>query len=155
MIELGQSADPVALVPGDPAGLFDMAASWRARASAASTAADALRGLAAPEGWEGQAADAYSARQGSAAGAWSELSESLSAAADAVEEFATTLGWAQQKAGDAIAMWESVNASSAVGMAEYRTAVRQAGATDIVPLYVDAGESTRVEARALLAYARS
>lgn len=79
----------------------------------------------------------------------------MNTAADALDEYATVLGWAQQKAGDAIAMWQAAQAQTAEGIESYRQAERQAGATGIVPFYTDAGAATRNDAQSLLAYARS
>lgn len=50
MTELGQTADPVDLVPGSVSGIDDFVSQWSERARAAGDIAAQLRGLSAPEG---------------------------------------------------------------------------------------------------------
>lgn len=155
MMELGQTSDPVDLVAGSVAGIDEFTARWRARARIADSIATRLRRLEAPSGWEGTAAAGFASRLPTAFAQWEQLSQSLTTAADALDQYATVLGWAQQKAADAIAMWEAAEAQTAAGIERYRQAERQAGATGIVPFYTDAGAVTRSDAQSLLAYARS
>lgn len=155
MSELGQTSDPVDLIPGSVSGLDEFVSQWRERARTAGDIAAQLTRLPSPEGWEGAAADGFAARLPDVGTQWQRLVESLTTAADALDEYATVLGWAQQKAGDAIAMWQVAQAQTAAGVESYRQAERQAGATGIVPFYTDAGAATRSDAQSLLAYARS
>jgi len=153
--ELGQTSDPVDLIPGSVSGLDEFVSRWRENARTAGDIAAQLTSLPSPEGWEGAAADGFAARLPDVGTQWQQLGESLTTAADALDEYATVLGWAQQKAGDAIAMWQVAQAQTAAGVESYRQAERQAGATGIVPFYTDAGAATRSDAQSLLAYARS
>lgn len=155
MSELGQTSDPVDLIPGSVSGLDEFVWQWRGRARTAGEIAAQLTKLPAPEGWEGAAAEGFAARLPDVSSQWQQLAESLNTAADALDEYATVLGWAQQKAGDAIAMWQAAQAQTAEGIESYRQAERQAGATGTVPFYTDAGAATRNDAQSLLAYARS
>lgn len=155
MSELGQTSDPVDLIPGSVSGLDELVSRWRENARTAGDIAAQLTNLPSPEGWEGAAADGFAARLPDVGTQWQQLGESLTTAADALDEYATVLGWAQQKAGDAIAMWQVAQAQTAAGVESYRQAERQAGATGIVPFYTDAGAATRSDAQSLLAYARS
>lgn len=155
MSELGQTSDPVDLIPGSVSGLDEFVSRWRENARTAGDIAAQLTNLPSPEGWEGAAADGFAARLPDVGTQWQQLGESLTTAADALDEYATVLGWAQQKAGDAIAMWQVAQAQTAAGVESYRQAERQAGATGIVPFYTDAGAATRSDAQSLLAYARS
>ncbi|GEB47426.1 hypothetical protein DEU35_1127 [Microbacterium sp. AG157] len=155
MSELGQTSDPVDLIPGSVSGLDEFVSRWRENARTAGDIAAQLTSLPSPEGWEGAAADGFAARLPDVGTQWQQLGESLTTAADALDEYATVLGWAQQKAGDAIAMWQVAQAQTAAGVESYRQAERQAGATGIVPFYTDAGAATRSDAQSLLAYARS
>lgn len=154
-MELGQTSDPVSLVPGSVGGIDEFVGHWREYARVADTVAGEMRSLPAPEGWEGAAADGFASRLPDVGAQWEELSHSLTTAADAVDHYATVLGWAQQKAGDAISMWDAAKEQTAAGIESYRQAERQAGATGILPLYTDAGAATRSDAQSLLAYARS
>ncbi|PNW10100.1 hypothetical protein C1632_06905 [Microbacterium testaceum] len=155
MSELGQTSDPVDLIPGSVSGLDEFVSRWRENARTAGDIAAQLTSLPSPEGWEGAAADGFAARLPDVGTQWQQLGESLTTAADALDEYATVLGWAQQKAGDAIAMWQVAQAQTAAGVESNRQAERQAGATGIVPFYTDAGAATRSDAQSLLAYARS
>ena len=155
MTELGHTSDPVALVPGSVGGIDEFVSQWRERARAAGDIAAQLRGLTAPEGWEGAAAEGFAARLPDVSTQWDQLARSLQTAADALDQYAIVLGWAQQKAGDAIAMWETAEGQTAAAMESYRQAERRAGATGILPLYTDTGAATRADAQSLLAYARS
>jgi len=155
MAELGETTDPVALVPGAVDALFAVVDAWRERARAATDVAARVRAVSAPEGWLGDAADAFAARCETVAAGWEQTEHLLSACADALDTYATTLGWAQQKAGDAVAIWQTAMERTAAGIERYRAAERRAGATGVVPLYVDEGASARSEAQSLLAYARS
>ena len=155
MTELGYTSDPVELVPGSVGGIDEFVSQWRERARAAGDIAAQLRGLTAPEGWEGVAAEGFAARLADVSTQWDQLADSLQTAAEALDRYAIVLGWAQQKAGDAIAMWETAKAQTAAGIESYRQAEREAGATGILPLYSDAGAATRADAQSLLAYARS
>jgi len=146
--ELGQTSDPVDLIPGSVSGLDEFVSQWRERARTAGDIAAQLTRLPSPEGWEGAAADGFAARLPDVGTQWQRLEESLTTAADALDEYATVLGWAQQKAGDAIAMWQVAQAQTAAGVESYRQAERQAGATGIVPFYTDAGAATRSDAQA-------
>jgi uncharacterized protein YukE len=155
MAELGETTDPVALVPGAVDALFAVVDAWRERARAATDVAARVRAVSAPEGWLGDAADAFAARCETVAAGWEQTEHLLSACADALDTYATTLGWARKKAGDAVAIWQTAMERTAAGIERYRAAERRAGATGVVPLYVDEGASARSEAQSLLAYARS
>ncbi|WP_396652369.1 putative T7SS-secreted protein [Microbacterium sp. BH-3-3-3] len=62
MSELGQTSDPVDLIPGSVSGLDEFVSQWRERARTAGDIAAQLARLSSPEGWEGAAADGFAAR---------------------------------------------------------------------------------------------
>ncbi|MFJ4037100.1 WXG100 family type VII secretion target [Microbacterium sp. NPDC090007] len=154
-MELGQTTDPLDLVPGSVADLDGSVRAWRGRAETAQEIAGRLRAMAPPDGWEGVSAEAFAAKVPEAAGQWEQVAANLQNAADALDRYATVLGWAQQKAADAIAMWDAARAQTMAGIESYRAAERKAAGTGIVPMYVDAGASERADARGLLEYARA
>ncbi len=78
MAELGETTDPVALVPGDVEAFFALLDAWRERARAAT----GIRTTTAPDGWEGDAADAFAARCEGVAVAWDKTQRLLSACAE-------------------------------------------------------------------------
>jgi uncharacterized protein YukE len=155
LTELGQTSDPVALVPGSAAGVGEAAAAWRSKAGVARDAGARLQSLRTPEGWDGDAAAGFAARRVSAAESFTKLADVLVSCADALDAYVTTLGWAQQKAGDAIAMWAQAQTLTLQSQREQRQMERLAGPTDILPPAVDGGEHLRIAAKALLAHARA
>ncbi|MDR6689812.1 uncharacterized protein YukE [Microbacterium sp. 1154] len=92
MSELGQTSDPVDLIPGSVSGLDEFVSRWRENARTAGDIAAQLTNLPSPEGWEGAAADGFAARLPDVGTQWQQLGESLTTAADALDEYATVLG---------------------------------------------------------------
>jgi len=154
MRELGETSDPLALIPGSVTEINDTAVAWRNQAETANDVASVLRALPTPSGWEGEAADGFAQRREQVATRWDSIHTVLASAATALESFATTLGWAQQKAGDAIALWAAAEAETARSIENHRETERKAGPTGIIPPFVDGGASSRSDARNLLGYAR-
>ncbi|MCC4906899.1 putative T7SS-secreted protein [Microbacterium sp. cx-59] len=119
MTELGQTTDPVALIPGSADAANQTAATWWAAADTASTVAEEILGVATPESWTGDSADGFGQRRTVTGNAWGDLSTALTAAADAMSGYAQALAWAQQQAQEAISLWENLSkrrrSSSALG----------------------------------------
>lgn len=111
--ELGQSADPARLIPGNAAALHRTAALWRAQADDAEESAARLRQLRAVPEWAGDAADAYDRRVSVAASRWDVMASAFRAAQAALEEFAAALEAARARAGDAVDLWNRADALDA------------------------------------------
>ena len=117
MTELGESTDPRVLVPGKAAGIDQAAARWRRLAGVAEQTATSLKAVGVPEGWAGDAADAFESRVASVGRRWNRVSDALTAAASALEGFSSTLLWAQGQAEVSVDMWERAARQSAEGVA--------------------------------------
>ena len=117
MTELGESTDPRVLVPGKAAGIDQAAARWRRLAGVAEQTAASLKAVGVPEGWAGDAADAFESRVASVGRRWDRVSDALTAAASALEGFSSTLLWAQGQAEVSVDMWERAARQSAEGVA--------------------------------------
>lgn len=145
--ELGQSRDPVRLIPGDLAALHRTIGLWRSRADDAEESGAALRQLRAVPEWAGEAADAYERRVTAAASPWDAMASAFRLGLSAVEEYAAALEAARARAGDAVDLWdqaEALNAAPATATPGFPAADRQ-------PLR---SLEPRAEARAILDDAR-
>lgn len=145
--ELGQSRDPVRLIPGDLAALHRTIALWRSRAADAEESGAALRQLRAVPEWAGEAADAYERRVTAAASPWDAMASAFRTGLLALEEYAAALEAARARAGDAVDLWdvaEAMDAAPAPATPGFPAADRQ-------PLR---SLEPRAEARAILDDAR-
>lgn len=156
--QLGETRDPVRLVPGSVSNIEAAVAQWQSQAATASGLADDLRVLRTVHGWTGKAAEAYQSRIGSLAAEWEKTETALTTAANALETYSVTLGWAQQKADDAIQMYENARQLTATSSTSAVPAWTQMGKRSskiqILPPKIDPGASERADAESLLAYAR-
>lgn len=107
MAELGETADPVSLIPGSVSSVFALAAAWHARAARAESSLSAMRGVPLPARWTGKAADAFEGRLRNDGRNGENLQGSLSDAARALQAYAEVLAWGQSQALAAIETWES------------------------------------------------
>ncbi|MDT8911104.1 putative T7SS-secreted protein [Amycolatopsis sp. PS_44_ISF1] len=165
MSELGQTSDPKALVPGDPAAVFENARLLKGRANTVTSVGDALKRIDTG-GWTGPASDEFHEKHQTEVPRWLEGSDSLSSAAQALEDFSSTLQWAQGQASEAIAKWQQGDAATvqaktahdqAAAEVEAKTrANRQKGDPAVVPspAFADPGEAQRQAAREILGRAR-
>jgi uncharacterized protein YukE len=140
MAELGETVDPSALVPGDPEAARAMARSMTAYAGNLHEAGDGLAGVSTPEGWIGEAADAFRRRFALQPPAWQDAGDAFTLASRALDVYAETLDWAQRQAAEAARVF-----------GEAQVVSQQAAAS---AASVDPGEAGRVQARDLLSRAR-
>ncbi|HEV7651715.1 MAG TPA: hypothetical protein VGP26_26475 [Actinophytocola sp.] len=105
MAELGQTADPKELVPGDAAAVTGAADALRARARLMEDVAADLAGVRIPD-WEGPASSAFWDEFSPEAGNWRLGRDAMTTAAGALDAHASSLTWAQGQATEAIALWE-------------------------------------------------
>ncbi|KDN17662.1 putative T7SS-secreted protein [Amycolatopsis rifamycinica] len=165
MPELGQTADPKALVPGDPPAVFENARVLEARAKSAAAVGEALKKIDTGA-WRGPASDKFHEDHQTEVPRWLEASDSLDNAAQALTAYANTLSWAQGQASEAIAKWEEGEAATqqakiahdrAVSTAQAQTrANAERGDPAVVPPppFTDTGEAQRQAARDILNRAR-
>ena len=136
MPELGETADPRLLVPGDPEAARAVARSMIAFAGNLSEAGDGLARISTPEGWGGEAADTFRDRFATQPPAWQDAGAAFTVASRALDIYAEILEWAQRQAGEAARVFgEAQRATSA-------------------PAQVDHGEAGRTQAHDMLNQAR-
>ncbi len=131
MTELGESADPRALVPGDPTAVRAVGASMSRLGAGLVGAGDGLRRIDTTE-WEGDAANAFRRAFDPIPDQWVGTGEAFLDAADAITEYADVLEWAQSEADVATADWDAAQQSTA--------------STPLVPGTPDPGELGRAGA---------
>ncbi len=159
--ELGQTHDPTALVPGDPAAVQDTVDALRGLGTSLAAAGEGLQRIDTG-GWTGTAADRFRAVFHPEPRRWTDAGHALTTAADALDAHVHTLAWAQGQASEAIALWDQAEAETAHAKAEHRAAVdqaRQAAPFDTLGMidipFEDTGQGTRQAAREVLARART
>lgn len=111
--ELEQTSDPRALVPGNPAGIAEVAGRLYNYATLLNEAGSGLGRIDTAGGWRGAAADAFRARFHGEPGKWLEAGSCFLAAAKALDDYVPVLAWAQQEASDALTQWHAGNHQSA------------------------------------------
>lgn len=168
MSVLGQTRDPVALIPGSVGVAREAAADWRQKSVEAGQVADALARVNVDDAWSGTAADAFREKYDGVPTKWSDASTQLGAAANALDIFADYLDWAQAQAGEAIALWDQADAATAAAKKQH-TAEVEAARSEFAKTYtqpgsrvayspeipfVDPGAALRAEATAVLSDAR-
>lgn len=158
-VQLGQTGDPKALVPGSPEGVHDAAAKLRALGDRFETVGDDLHSIRIPS-WYGEASDAFWDKFTPEPGKWRYAADALREAADQLDKHAETLEWAQEQAAEAIERYRKGEHESAQARSRYHQENPQALPGDSLlpglslPGFVDPGESLRESARELLDNAR-
>ena len=165
MSELGQTSDPKALIPGDPAAVFENVRVLKGRANTVTSVGEALKRIDTGS-WTGPASDKFREDHQTEVPRWLEGSDSFQNAAQALEDFANTLSCAQGQASEAIAKWQQGDAATAQAKAAHDRAVADAGTKTRAnqqngdptvvqpPAFTDPGEAQRQEAREILGRAR-
>lgn len=168
MTELGQTRDPVALIPGSVSAARAAATDWRQKSVETGEVATALARVNVDDAWSGSAADAFREKYSGIPTKWSDASKHLSAAANALDTFADYLEWAQAQTGEAIALWDQAVAATAAAKQQHAADIA-AARTEFARAYqlpstvnayspeipfVDPGDALRAHARAVLSDAR-
>lgn len=165
MAELGETADPRALVPGDPGAIEENARVLHSRSQGTGQAGDSLRRIDTGS-WGGPAATKFHDKFSYEPAKWLAASDSFDAVAEGLDGYAQTLRWAQGQAGDAIRLWDKGQGATADAKARYGRDVatadeanRQRAANGdqtrvTVAPFSDPGEAGRQAARDTLNRAR-
>ena len=160
-LELGQTTDPVALVPGSVAELADLVWKLRAYGDSLIEAGEGLRRISTGDGWSGEAADRFHDTYRAQPKKWLEGGDSFHEAADALDRYASTLSWAQDQAVEAIRQYAKGEQQTTTATNEhnarvddYNRVARSGGTATPVPAFHDPGDATRTAARELLQRAR-
>jgi hypothetical protein len=163
--ELGQTADPKALVPGNPDAVFENARVLHERARDALEAGESLKRIDTGA-WQGQASTKFHEAHQTEVPRWLGAGDSLDNAALALTDFANCLAWAQGQAAEAIAAWQQGETATQNATTAHNQAVADAqtqtqanagrGDPTVVqaPAFVDPGDAQRQAARDILNRAR-
>ncbi|UOZ08578.1 putative T7SS-secreted protein [Amycolatopsis sp. WQ 127309] len=155
MAELGESADPKALVPGNPEAIEENIRVLRGRGDETEQAAEGLRAIDTGS-WEGPAAHAFHDKFSYEPNKWYDAADALHRGASLLEDYATTLRWAQGQAVQAVALWDKGQAATEQAKTAHDAAAADAAAHgQEPPPFTDAGEPARQAARDLLDGARA
>lgn len=160
--ELGQTTDPVALVPGDVRAVRGRVADWRSVARELTAVHDALKQLSADGVWSGPASKKFEEKIADWLPGWQVASDAYYRAAAALDTYAAELDFAQGQAATAIELWAQGEAATAAA----RTAAQQRQPSAGSPLWrspvvvqpllvADPGADARSNAVALLTTARA
>ncbi|WP_324289897.1 alpha/beta hydrolase [Microbacterium sp. SL75] len=106
MAELGQTSDPMSLVPGSVGDVQAIVELCARRSRVARQAAETVGRKKNIDDWVGQSADAYTARVTQVATAWSDADEALARVGAAMRAYASALAGAQARAATAIEGWD-------------------------------------------------
>jgi uncharacterized protein YukE len=153
MAELGQTHDPRALIPGDPAAIRANAGALQARSDHVAKAGDGLVDIDTGA-WTGQAAEDFRDKFSYEPNKWYLAADSLATAAQALHTYAHVLEWAQQQAGEAIRLWDEAQAETQKAQQAYGKAAAQAPPEQPVGPFLDTGASGRLNAVDTLSVAR-
>ncbi|GAA4728559.1 WXG100 family type VII secretion target [Actinomycetospora chibensis] len=110
--ELGETTDPAALVPGDPAGVRKVRARMARLGAALVGAGDGLRRIDTGE-WQGDAADSFRRVFEPVPPQWIGTGEAFLQVADALAGYADVLEGARDEAAAAVREWETAQGLSA------------------------------------------
>lgn len=134
MATLGQTSDPTALIPGDPASVYQTEAEVRSYGDLMYTAGEGLQRIDTTDGWSGAAADAFRKVYSGQPRKWVVAGDAFHAAANALKDYANVLAWAQGQASVAISQWnagskQAAAATLANAQGQLNTAGNTAAAT--------------------------
>lgn len=154
MAELGQTADPRALIPGVPEVIEADAAALTRHGQRAEQVGHGLRRVDVGN-WAGAAGTGFADTWAKEPPRWLKVADSISATSGAMTSYASTLRWAQHEAGGAIALWNRAAEVTTHAYAQYQTVAAEAAARAVsMAPFVDPGEQYRAQARAQLDRAR-
>jgi hypothetical protein len=102
---LGETNDPLALIPGNPASIARAAGQMYGYSTVLAEAGNGLKRIDTTGGWKGAAGDAFRQRFHGEPERWLTAAACFRDAAGALDRYIPTLVWAQQEAGAAIQQW--------------------------------------------------
>jgi hypothetical protein len=112
MLELGDTQDPVQLIPGAPARLQQFAVELSRLGEQAELTSSQL-GRIDLSNWTGAAADAYQNYHGQEPARWQGATEAFGEVARALVQYSEVLAWAQDMAAMAVVEWQLGNQQQA------------------------------------------
>lgn len=161
MAELGETADPKQLVPGEPGEIRKSIQHLVTYGSTLLEIGDGLKRIDTG-GWTGDAADAYHRLFENEPDRWVHGGTAFHSAADAIGAYAGSLEWAQGQAAQAITLYEQGEQATREAKAQHEqaatTAAQQAAAagqpTPPAQPFIDPGDALRTQAGDMLHRAR-
>ncbi|MCL2652478.1 MAG: polymorphic toxin type 28 domain-containing protein [Propionibacteriaceae bacterium] len=161
MAELGETSDPVELVPGNVSVIVSRMYDLGDYAQSLGDAGSGLTRIDTSECWQGEAAEAFREHYQGEPKRWVVAGDSFAKAAKALDDYSWTLKWAQDQAASAIDEWARGVARTEADKKAYEDAVQQAeseaaktGVPVVIAAFVDGGEPIRQGARDVLTEAR-
>jgi len=161
MAELGETSDPIVLVPGNVSAVVSRMYDLGDYATSLGEAGSGLTCIDTREHWQGDAAEAFRERYQGEPKRWVVAGDCFADTASALDSYSWTLKWAQGKASEAIEEWargvartESDKKAFAKAEEDARREAARSGVPVVIGAFVDGGESIRQAARELLADAR-
>ncbi|HUK72576.1 MAG TPA: hypothetical protein VLW50_28055 [Streptosporangiaceae bacterium] len=128
--ELGQTSDPAALIPGNPAALYETVAALLAYADVLAEAGAGLQRIGTTGGWSGPAADSFRCTYHPQPAKWLQAAAAFQDAAHSIESYAATLAWAQDMAVAAMSQWNTgaaAHPAARATLADARSQLDRAG----------------------------
>ncbi|MAU81230.1 MAG: hypothetical protein CME34_05035 [Gordonia sp.] len=166
MAELGDTTDPTALIPGDPAAIDENVTAIGGRGNSMAIAGASLRGIHTGDYWTGTGAEAFRDVFEKEPVKWLTAADSFINTARTLGQYAGVLRWAQGQAKEAIDKYEAAQRATAKAVIDYNTAVNNANTVNranaaadnpvrvTVPPFVDPGVEGRAAAQSILSRAR-
>jgi hypothetical protein len=113
MVTLGQTSNPLDLIPGDAESVAEVATQLYDYGVLLTEAGDGLSRIDTSDGWTGAAADAFRERFKGQPQSWLTAGSCFATAAKALDSYVPVLVWAQNEAGVAINQWAQGDKKSA------------------------------------------
>ena len=108
---LGETADPAVLIPGNPGVVHETAWRMTTYGDVLHEAGSGLQRINTADGWSGKAADAFRDTFNGQPVKWLEAGDCFHEAGSAVKDYALTFEWARKQAVEAISLWDSAEAA--------------------------------------------
>jgi hypothetical protein len=154
MAELGQTADPRALIPGAPEVIEADANALLAHGQRTEQVGQGLKRVDVGN-WAGAAGTGFADTWSKEPPKWLKVADSIGATTGAMTTYAGTLRWAQDQAGGAIQLWNNGAAATTRAYLQYQAVAADAAARNVaVGPFVDPGDRYRRQAQDLLSRAR-
>jgi len=113
VMRLGETDDPLALIPGDPGSIARVAGQMYGYSTVLAEAGNGLKRIDTTDGWTGAAGDAFRKRFHGEPERWLTAAACFRDAAGALDRYVPTLVWAQQQASVAIQLWSQGHKNAA------------------------------------------
>ncbi|MFI7117014.1 putative T7SS-secreted protein [Amycolatopsis sp. NPDC049868] len=153
-VQLGETTDPRALIPGQPESIADDLRQLVGNIDLVGGAGDGLRGVD-PREWTGEGANSFRDAFGAAIPEWFQAVDFLGQSGETLADFGDTLTWAQGEAQRAIELFTEAQAASRTALEQFTGLARQAMELgQSIGMFQDPGAGLAQEAQSILDAAR-